>query len=105
MSPRKIIFLVIAGIALLSIIGTIVYMSTRASAPQVAPATMKIWITDGTTESYEPIIAGFKKYAPEYEETDIIVEKKTTDPIRYRTLLLSTLADGVGGPDIFSVRS
>jgi hypothetical protein len=63
---------------------------------------MKIWIQNGTTESYESLITGFKEFAPEYKGTDIIIEKKTTDPIRYRTLLLSTMADGVG-PDIFVV--
>jgi ABC-type glycerol-3-phosphate transport system substrate-binding protein len=63
---------------------------------------MKIWISEGTTESYSEIIEGFKKYAPEYAKTNIVIEKKSTDPLRYRTLLLSTMADGTG-PDIFMV--
>lgn len=102
MSPKKIIFFIVAGVITLGIIITIVVLSNRKKDIVAVPASMKIWIQNGTTETYDTLIAWFKEYAPEYKNTDIVFEKKTTDPIRYRTLLLSTMADGVG-PDIFMV--
>jgi hypothetical protein len=83
------------------IIGILV-LKNRTTKPAVIPGTLKIWITDGTTLGYDALTLGFKAYAPEYKDTNIVFEKKTTDPIRYRTLLLKTMADGTG-PDIFMV--
>jgi maltose-binding protein MalE len=104
MSPRKILFFVITGILVLSIIIGMIILSNKQKVVKEIPKSLRIWITDWTSESYKDIIAGFKKYAPEYANTDIVVEKKTTDPVLYRTLLLSTIADE-NGPDIFMLSS
>ena len=104
MSPRKILFFVITGIIIISIIIGITLLSNKQKVVKEIPKSLRIWITDGTSESYKDIIIGFKKYAPEYANTDIVVEKKTTDPVLYRTLLLSTIADE-NGPDIFMLSS
>ena len=93
MSPKKIIFFVIVGSMLLALIGTIIYISKQKKETSTAPESLKIWITDGTSESYKSIIEGFKKYAPEYSKTNIVVEKQSSDADRYRTLLLSTLTE------------
>jgi hypothetical protein len=104
MSPRKILFFVITGIIILSIIIGVIILSNKEKVTKEIPKNLRIWITDGTSESYNDIISGFKKFAPEYANTNIVVEKKTTDPILYRTLLLSTIADE-NGPDIFMLSS
>ena len=91
MSQKKIIFFVIVGLILVSLIATVAYISRQKKTTNTVPASLKIWITDGTTDSYKSLIEGFKKYAPEYSKTDIILEKQTNDADRYRTLLLSTL--------------
>lgn len=103
MSQKKIIFLVIVGILALSIIIGFTYISNQQQKKKPSTGTIKIWITDGTTESYQGIIDGFKKYAPEYARTEILIEKQTSDPDRYRTLLLSTITEG-NGPDIFMLK-
>lgn len=56
MSPRKIIFFVIVGILLVTIIGTVAYISGNRPTNTSAQGAIKIWITDGTTESYAPLI-------------------------------------------------
>jgi ABC-type glycerol-3-phosphate transport system substrate-binding protein len=91
MSQKKIIFFVIVGLILVSLIATVVYISKQKKATNIIPVSLKIWITDGTSDAYKPLIEGFKKYAPEYNKTTIVVEKQTNDADRYRTLLLSTL--------------
>lgn len=83
------------------IIGILI-LQNKGEKEIIIPGSIKIWITDGTTLGYDALIAGFKAYAPEYKNTNIVFEKKTTDPIRYRTLLLKTMAEGTG-PDIFMV--
>ncbi len=93
MSPKKIIFFVIIGIVLLTLIVTIVYISRQGKEVSTAPESLKIWITDGTTDGYKTLIEGFQKYAPEYRKTNFIIEKQPNDADRYRTLLLSTLTD------------
>jgi len=102
MSPRKIIFMIVISVFIIWVIGSVFYLSNKSEKKKVAPQTMKVWITDWTTESYKDIIAGFKAYAPDYKNTNIVFEKKTSDPVRYRTLLLSTMTDETG-PDIFVV--
>ena len=104
MSQKKIIFFVIVGLVLVSLIATVVYISKQKKTTSTTTTSLKIWITDGTTDSYKLLIDGFKKYAPEYNNTDIIVEKQTSDADRYRTLLLSTLTEW-NGPDIFMLQS
>ena len=104
MSQKKIIFFVIVGLILVSLIATVAYISRQKKTTNTVPASLKIWITDGTTDSYKSLIEGFKKYAPEYSKTDIILEKQTNDADRYRTLLLSTLTQW-SGPDIFMLHS
>jgi len=103
MSQKKIIFLVIVGILALSIIIGFAYISNKQQSTKPKTSTMKIWITDGTSESYQKLVDGFKKYAPEYARTEILIEKQTSDPDRYRTLLLSTATEG-SGPDIFMLK-
>ncbi len=99
MSQRKILFFVIVGVVLVSVVITINIIGKKK--PQIeTPKALTIWIDEGTTEAYKDIIDGFKKYAPEYAKTTITFEKKTSDPVQYRTLLLNTFSDGKG-PDIF----
>jgi len=81
-----------------------IFLSNKQKVVKEIPKSLRIWITEWTSESYKDIITNFKKYAPEYANTDIVIEKKTTDPVLYRTLLLSTLADE-NGPDIFMLSS
>lgn len=104
MSPRKILFFVIVGILFISLIAAVTYISGDKKTPKSTQWPLKIWITDGTTESYTPLLDWFKKYAKEYAKTEIIIEKQSSDADRYRTLLLSTLTEG-SGPDIFMMRS
>ncbi|MBC7504026.1 extracellular solute-binding protein [Candidatus Gracilibacteria bacterium] len=104
MSPKKIIFFVIVGSLLLALILAVVYISKQKKETNTAPDSLKIWITEGTSDSYKSLIEGFKKYAPEYTKTNIVVEKQSSDAERYRTLLLSTLTEG-NGPDIFMLHS
>lgn len=103
MSQKKIIFFIIAGIILVSLIAWIAYISGQTKTEKVQ-WSIKIWINDGTTESYASLIEGFRQYAPEYKSVDIVFEKQSSDPDRYRTLLLSTLTEW-SGPDIFMLRS
>ena len=102
MSQKKIIFFIIVWLIVVSMIAGILLLKNRTTTATIIPGTLKIWITDGTTLGYDALAAGFKTYAPEYKNTNIVFEKKTTDAIRYRTLLLKTMADGTG-PDIFMV--
>jgi maltose-binding protein MalE len=93
MSQKKIIFFIIIGSLFLALIVAVAYISRQKKETNTAPSSLKIWITEGTTDSYKDIIEGFKKYAPEYNKTEIIIEKQTNDADRYRTLLLSTLTE------------
>lgn len=104
MSPKKIIFFSILGVLLLVFIGAALYLSSKDEKVPTTNTPLKIWITEGTSDSYNSLIEGFKKYAPEYANTEIIVEKQVSNPDRYRTLILSTLTDS-SGPDIFMLRS
>lgn len=104
MSQKKIIFFVIIGIIVLATIIGFTYISNQQQNKKPKTNTMKIWITDGTTESYQKLIDGFKKYAPEYAKTEIIIEKQNSDADRYRTLLLSTVTEW-SGPDIFMLKN
>lgn len=101
---RKIIFLSIAWcIGLACIIG-IVLLSKSGKKNLEVPKVLNIWITEWSTESYKELIDGFYAFAPDFSKMKIQVEKKTSDPIRYRTLLLSTLSDG-SWPDVFILKS
>ena len=104
MSPKKILFFTIVWIIFISIIIAVAYVSGQKKQTNTAQGSIKIWITDGTSESYAPLIEWFKKYAKEYAKTEIIVEKQTNDADRYRTILLSTLIEW-SGPDIFMLHS
>lgn len=103
MSQKKIIFLAIIGLLVLMLIWAMSYIS-KSKKTTKNTESLKIWITEWTTESYDAIIEWFKKYAPEYEKTTITIEKQTSDADRYRTLLLSTLTEW-SGPDIFMLKS
>lgn len=102
MSPKKIIFFAILWTLGIAILVGAIYLGNAWKKKPINAWELKIWISEGKTEDYADIIEGFKAYAPEYKNTVITVEKKTTDPLRYRTLLLSTMSDG-NGPDIFMV--
>lgn len=102
MSIRKILFLAISWISLIILILIIIALSNKKESVLTVPKELKIWISEGTTESYDSLIEWFKLYAPEFKNTNIVFEKKTTDPVRYRTLLLSTMSDGMS-PDIFMI--
>lgn len=104
MSVRKIIFLITTGILILAWIVTVIWLWSSWKKSIEIPESITFWITEWSTEWFAPLVQGFQAYAPEYKNMKIIVEKKTSDPIRYRTLLLSTLADWTG-PDIFILNS
>ena len=104
MSKNKIIFLVIIGIIFIALFITVMYISRQNKTPNSNKDIVKIWITDGTTEAYESIIDGFKKYAPKYAKTDFIIEKQFNDADRYRQLLLNVFTEW-SGPDIFMLKS
>jgi ABC-type glycerol-3-phosphate transport system substrate-binding protein len=104
MSPKKITFFVILGIVLISIMIGIYYISHQSNAPITKAGSIKIWITEGTSEGYQALIDGFRQYAPEYAKTDITVEKQSSDPEKYSKFLLETLVNG-NGPDIFMLQS
>jgi CHASE3 domain sensor protein len=55
MSQKKIIFLVIVGLVVLITIIGISYL-TSEKKPVVSQESIKIWITEGTTEAYMPLI-------------------------------------------------
>jgi ABC-type glycerol-3-phosphate transport system substrate-binding protein len=100
---KKILFLATGWVIVLACIIALIIMRNNIKVNRIPP-NLTIWITEWSTEDFKSIIDGFKLYAPEYKNTEIFVEKKTTDPIRYRTLLLNTLTDWTG-PDIFMIRS
>jgi len=104
MAPRKIIFFVVVGLVSLVLVVAILLLQKKTNTPSIAPKEIKIWITSWSAEWYESIVEWFKWAFPEYKNTNIVFEKKTTDPIRYRTLLLTTLADG-NWPDIFMLEA
>lgn len=105
MSQRKIIFLIIAAIAFLALAFWLYRLSQKSTQKTDVPASITIWINDGTSDAYAKLIEGFKKYAPEYKKMDITVEKQSSDSDRYRTLLLSSIGMESGGPDIFMLHS
>ena len=104
MSQNKIIFFVIIGIIFVTVFIAITYISWQDNTKKDNTDTIKIWITDGTSESYQTIIDWFKKYAPEYTKTDFIIEKQSNDADRYRQLLLNVFTEW-SGPDIFMLKS
>lgn len=104
MSQRKIIFFIILGILTIGIAIGFTYISNQQQSKKTSTKTITIWITDGTTESYKNIIQGFKKYAPEYKNTEFIIEKQTNDTNRYRNMLLSTFTEW-NWPDIFMLKN
>ena len=104
MSPKKITFFVILGIVILSAIITIYYISQQSTPTQVQSGSIKIWITEGTSEGYQALVDGFRQYAPEYAKTEITIEKQSNDPEKYSKFLLETLVNG-NGPDIFMLHS
>lgn len=104
MSPKKITFFVILGIVILSLIISIYYISHQSTPIKVQTGSIKIWITEGTSEGYQALIDGFRQYAPEYAKTEITIEKQSSDPEKYSKFLLETLVNG-NGPDIFMLHS
>ncbi len=101
MSPRKIIFLVILGIGLLGLLSGAWYLSQKKNTNNTSSETLTIWVTEGTTEQYAPLIEGFRKFAPEYIQSNIEI-RVFPDYTSYQKILLNTLADGKG-PDIFMI--
>jgi ABC-type glycerol-3-phosphate transport system substrate-binding protein len=102
MSQKKIIFFIAIGLLICLMGGWFFLLKNQATTQSTLPKNLKIWIKDGITEDYSSLIEGFRSYAPEYAKVNIIFEKKTTDPVLYRTLLLSTMADG-NAPDIIMI--
>lgn len=102
MSPRKILFIAIAGTILLAILFAF-WKLTHVTAPQNKNLTgsLAIWIVWDTTDGYSSLIEGFHEFAPEYKNTTIEF-KKFDNYSSYQRILLSTLADQKW-PDIFMV--
>lgn len=101
MSTKKIIFFIITGIISLAVLVGM-FLLSQDNPQKNASWSITIWINNGTTEGFNKIIDAFHKSSPENKKISINVEKKTSDPEKYRTLLLNTLADW-SGPDIFMV--
>lgn len=101
MSSKKIIFFIISWILLiLVIIGAIILSSSNNK--KSGNGTILVWVNEWTNEDFTKIVESFKQTHPELKKSQILIEKQTSDPKKYRTLLLKTLADG-NGPDIFMV--
>jgi ABC-type glycerol-3-phosphate transport system substrate-binding protein len=104
MASRKIIFLIIVTILLVTTIVSIIALSnTQKSQKATTVKNLSIWVVGGTTEEYQTVFDGFRATAPEYEDTTLDI-RVFPDYHSYHDILLSTLADG-GGPDIFMVEA
>ncbi len=103
MSLKKIIFLAWLALCILALI-VWARMLTNNKVDPLIPKSITIWINQGSSEDYSKLISWFYQSYPDYRNMKIIVEKKTSDKILYRTLLLSTLTDSLG-PDIFMMNS
>jgi hypothetical protein len=57
MSTKKIIFFIILGIVLFSTIFGIYYISSQSQQQEAPTGSIKIWITAGTSEGYQDLIA------------------------------------------------
>lgn len=100
MAQRKIIFFIIVWVVFVGIIFAIMMLNKKRSETVNTSGEIKVWITEGTSDDFQKVINGFKKFSPEHKNIKVTVEKKTNDPDKYRILLLSTMTEGVG-PDIF----
>lgn len=101
MSPRKIIFLTIVGIGMAGLLFWAWWLSQKKNTGNASNETLSIWVTEGTTEQYNGLLEGFRKYAPEYAKSKIEI-RVFPEYSLYQKILLNTLADGKG-PDIFMV--
>ena len=101
MSPQKITFFVFSGIALLWLIYGAWVLSQKTETQSSTKESLTIWVTEGTTDQYTPLIEGFKKTKPEYTSANIEI-RVFPEYTQYQKILLNTLADGKG-PDIFMV--
>jgi ABC-type glycerol-3-phosphate transport system substrate-binding protein len=102
MSSRKIIFIVIAILLLLSGVFALWKISTSKELAKTEKVdSLSIWVVWGTTEQYNTLFSGFGDYKKEYAKTKLDI-RVFPDYDQYRRILLSTLADG-WGPDIFMV--
>lgn len=99
MSTRKIIFFIIVWIITISLLIWVFILSNNKPNNKWS-GNITIWINNWTTDDFQKIIDWFYQDNSENKKIHITVEKKTSDPEKYRTLLLSTLADWTG-PDIF----
>ena len=50
MSPRKIIFFIVTGVLLVAVVIGFFILQKGTKKSTAIPATLKVWITDGTTE-------------------------------------------------------
>jgi ABC-type glycerol-3-phosphate transport system substrate-binding protein len=103
MSPKKIIFFVIAGIILIALMIGAWKLSNTNKEETASLESLEIWVLSDETEWYAGIVEGFKKAYPEYKNTAINF-KKFGAYSDYKQALLSVLADNAG-PDIFMVQA
>lgn len=102
MSPRKIIFIVVAILLLLSGVFALWKISTTAEKQKTEKVeSLSIWVVWGTTEQYTSLFSSWGSSSKEYAKTKLDI-RVFPDYDQYRRILLSTLADG-WGPDIFMV--
>lgn len=102
MSSRKIIFIVIAILLLLSGVFALWKISTSKELAKAEKVdSLSVWVVWWTTEQYNTLFSGFSSYKKEYAKTKLDI-RVFPDYDQYRRILLSTLADG-WGPDIFMV--
>ncbi len=103
MARRKIIFFAIVTFIVVALVFGIISVINMQKKNTISPEDLNIWITEGTSKNYEPLIEGFKQQFPEYKNINIKFEKKAAwDPDRYRTFILSVLSDKTS-PDIFMI--
>lgn len=100
MSLKKIIFLVLAGATLIGTAITTMILTEQTKTKKKNPtSTLSIWVTEGTSEQYDGLIAGFRKAHPDFAGTKIDV-RVFPESEQYHDILLSTLSEDKW-PDIF----
>ena len=104
MSPRKIIFIAVAGVVLLLGVFFLWKISQNANAKKVQKVdTLTVWVVWDTSAQYENIFSGFWAYNKEYSKTKFEI-KVFPEYSQYKKVLLSTLADNKW-PDIFVIEA
>ena len=105
MSPKKLIFFVIAGLMVAGLVITFLVISQTSKTEKwpKGPDELTVWVVGDDTVGFEPIITDFKKQKPTYQDTKITFTKFASYQ-DYERSLINVIADG-NSPDIFVVPS